>query len=463
MLRRLRTQISLTITVLILLSITLITILSDVLIQREFKRYIQNGQKIQAEEIADNLGTHYNTVTGGWDAGFVHGVGMYSLYDGFVLKISDKDGNMIWDAENHNMSLCAKIMEKITATMDKRCPGACGKFQSTDHELLKDGEIVGMVAISYYGPYFLSENDFRFLDTMNFVMALVGVLSLIGALTCGFILARRISRPIIKTAHVATQIAKGNYGVRFEGETKARELQEMALAVNHMVTSLERQENLRKQLTSDVAHELRTPLTAVSSHLEAMIEGVWEPTSDRLLSCYEEIGRIAGLVSDLEQLAKVESDNLKLIKTPVQLLEVVKQVSSSFEGQSEKKGIHVTVQGQPLQVLADRDRLHQVVVNLLSNAIKYTGEGGHIKVSIKEQNDEGLIVVEDDGIGIPEGELELIFERFYRTDKSRNRKTGGAGIGLAIVKSIVIAHGGRMEVTSKDGEGSCFTVVLPKE
>jgi signal transduction histidine kinase len=240
-------------------------------------------------------------------------------------------------------------------------------------------------------------------------------------------------------------------------------LEELAQAVNHMVISLENQENLRKQLTVDVAHELRTPLTALSSHLEAMIEGIWEPTPIRLTSCYEEIARIAGLVADLEQLAKVESDNLKLIKTPVELLEVLQQVSASFESQSKKKGVHVTVEGEPLLVFADRDRIYQVVVNLLSNAIKYTGEGGHITISIKEGEGQGTIQIEDDGIGIPEEDLELIFERFYRTDKSRNRKTGGAGIGLAIAKSIVVAHGGVIEATSKDGEGSCFTVVLPKE
>jgi signal transduction histidine kinase len=210
---------------------------------------------------------------------------------------------------------------------------------------------------------------------------------------------------------------------------------------------LARQEELRKQLTADVAHELRTPLTAVSTNLEAMAEGALAPTPERLNACYDEIQRLGNLVADLESLAKTESEILKLNLAPVDLLEVAEEVFGNVGGE------RVTVQ-------ADRERLLQVLNNLRSNAEKY-GNGG-IFVTVKNNGKYGEIVVADDGSGISEEDLPYIFERFYRADKSRTRATGGAGIGLAVVKSIVNAHGGTVSVESKSGEGSRFTVQLKK-
>ena len=193
-----------------------------------------------------------------------------------------------------------------------------------------------------------------------------------------------------------------------------------------------------------------------------MIEGVWEATPERLKSCYEEIGRISGLVRDLEKLAQVESDNLKLEKAPVDLLELADTAGGNFESQSAAKNIALEVTGEPSVVEADGDRLHQVIANLLSNAVKYTSENGHVSVTVRDTPENGVLTVEDDGIGIPRDELPLIFERFYRTDKSRDRKTGGAGIGLTIAKSIITAHNGKIEAASEAGRGSRFIVTLPK-
>jgi signal transduction histidine kinase len=235
-----------------------------------------------------------------------------------------------------------------------------------------------------------------------------------------------------------------------------------ALSVIRQYTdALKQQELLRKRLTSDVAHELRTPLTAVSSHLEAMIDGLWEVTPARLQSCYEEIGRISGLVADLEQLAKTENENLRLSKTEVDLLELAHTVVNNFETEAAKKKLSVSVDGEKTVIFADKDRLNQVLTNLLSNAIKYTPENGEIQITANNTEKSGIITVADNGIGIPEGDLPFIFERFYRADKSRTRSTGGAGIGLAIAKSIVEAHGGKIEAKSEPGQGSCFTVTLP--
>ncbi len=174
------------------------------------------------------------------------------------------------------------------------------------------------------------------------------------------------------------------------------------------------------------------------------------------------MNRLSILVSDLESLAKVESENLKLNKTELNLADLIEKTLSSHEMEFQDKNLKVVVSGSCPAIMADRDRISQVLINLISNAVKYTEEGGEIRITLYDQGDTVNIQVEDNGIGISQEELPHIFERFYRTDKSRNRTTGGAGIGLAIVKSIVMAHDGKIEVESKENEGSCFTVMLPK-
>jgi signal transduction histidine kinase len=235
------------------------------------------------------------------------------------------------------------------------------------------------------------------------------------------------------------------------------------MAVNHLAGALSEQENLRKRMTTDIAHELRTPLTAVCSHLEAMTEGLWKVTPERLQGCYDEITRLGILVEDLERLAKIESENLKLNKARIDLLEVVRTVAENMTAITDKKNQSLSVSGSCCFVNADKDRMNQVVHNLLSNAAKYTSDGGSIQLGVINAPDGGIVKVKDNGIGIPESELPLIFERFYRTDKSRNRNLGGAGIGLTIVKSIVDAHKGKVFVESQVEQGSCFSVWIPRE
>ena len=167
-------------------------------------------------------------------------------------------------------------------------------------------------------------------------------------------------------------------------------------------------------------------------------------------------------MSDLENLAKVESDNLKLNKTPINLREMTKKVLWNYEKELRDRNLSVEVEGNCSLVYADRDRIGQVLVNLISNAVKYTPDGGEIRITLSDTEDSVVFNIRDSGIGIPEAEIPYIFERFYRADKSRNRNTGGSGIGLAIVKSVVSAHGGAVDVESRLNEGSNFIVKLPK-
>lgn len=230
---------------------------------------------------------------------------------------------------------------------------------------------------------------------------------------------------------------------------------------NRYKASLDKQEEIRKQLSADVAHELRTPLTSIGTHLEAMIEGIWEPSKERLENCRDEVLRLGSLVKDLDRLAQADSENLQLNLSSVDLFETMKALLPAWETQTNERGITLTVSGSPSVVRADKDKLLQVITNLLSNAVKYTPENGHIAVHVFSDGKNGIIEVADDGAGISESDLPYIFERFYRADRSRTRTTGGAGIGLAIVQSIIAAHGGTVTAESENGKGSTFTVTLP--
>lgn len=290
----------------------------------------------------------------------------------------------------------------------------------------------------------------------------MGLLSIAGAAIAGVLLARRLSAPIVKTTEITREISEGNYTIRSKSNVRTLELEELSEAVNHMAESLEAQEAIRRRLVTDVAHEMRTPIANVSFQLEAIIEGVWEPDPKRLQSCYDELQRISHIVADLEQLRQIESENLILEREPVDLLELSQAVQTAFEPELAKKQLSCTVEGDSTIISGDQKRLHQVIFNLVSNAIKYSAEGGHIHISVTDGEKAVTLTVEDQGIGIPEKDLPLIFERFYRTDRSRNRKTGGAGIGLTIVKAIIHAHNGKISVESKEGYGSRFIITLSK-
>ncbi|MBO7386493.1 MAG: HAMP domain-containing histidine kinase [Lachnospiraceae bacterium] len=458
---RLRTSLSLFFALLVAITVVLISFLSSTLISREFEEYVKETQKEEADNLAKAIESNYDFAGGGWNIDYVHGMGMYALNDGFILKLYDADKNMLWDAENHDMALCHEVMDSITHKMHEKRPDLKGDFVTYSYDLLPSGELKGVLEISYYTPFYLEENEFQFIKALNRILSLVGVAALIIAVILGVIIAGRITKPISGVIAVAGKIAEGNYKERVNINLKERETYELAEAVNHMTSVLEKQEFLRKRMTGDIAHELRTPVTNISSYMELMIDDVMTPTKERLKSCYDELSRLSGLISDLDRLESVESDDIPLEKEDVELYSLSDSILQSFESGLLEKNIEAKITGDEVHVKADRVRIGQVIANLLSNALKYTDESGKISLKVEGEKDFAKITVTDTGIGISKDEQSLVFERFYRTDKSRTRKTGGAGIGLTITKAIVKAHGGTIRVESEPGAGSSFIVTLP--
>lgn len=457
--RSLRVQLSISILLMAFITVGLITMVSNWVINREFENYVMQQEKKRSADIIDDLTKGYVS-HGGWSNDFLHTIGMYSLYDGYILKIYSSNGKILWDAENHDMLLCEKIMGEISQRMTD--VKKSGDFVTSDYGIQANGNRVGEVSITYYGPFFYTENDYLFIKTLNTVLLIIALLSALFSIIAGTLLAKRLSQPITKTAYIASQISQGNYEIRFENTPRIRELEDMVNSINQLADALSEKDNLRKRLTSDVAHELRTPLASVAAHLEAMIEGIWEATPERLQSCYDEVKRIGTLVADLQQLENTENQNLQLHYSEIDMLKLLNKVCEIFEAEANMKKINISAAGENVIVNADRDRISQVMINLVSNGVKYTSECGKISIDIIDNGEFCIIKITDTGSGISKEDLPHIFKRFYRTDKSRNRKTGGTGIGLTIAKSIVEAHGGSIEVESRVGKGSCFTVIIPK-
>lgn len=347
--------------------------------------------------------------------------------------------------------------------MNNMRPGLKTEISSYKYDINVGDDVVGYLDVGFYGPYYYNDNDFKFLNSLNIILTIVGSISIVLAAIAGIILAGKISVPVNAATKAAKDIAQGNYNNRINTDICTMELSELGNAVNHMAESLNNQEMLRRRLTSDVAHELRTPVANVSSNIEAIIEGALEPTNERLLSCYNELVRITGIITELEKLRQIESENMILHKEYADIYELAKDVKLVFENEISKKNIQCDIIGKHTSAWVDKDKMSQVFNNLISNAVKYTDDYGYIKLTVSEECENIVITVKDNGCGIDDNDLPYIFERFYRTDKSRNRSTGGAGIGLTITRAIVQSHGGTVYAESKKGEGSIFSVIIPKD
>lgn len=458
----LRRKLTSTILAVVLLSIAIVSLTSNYFANRLFSDYVKEQQSIQTQIIVSTMSSQYDSSADRWNLDYMSALGMFSIYDGYIIKVMDANGAVLWDAQAHDMDLCNRIMADIEQRMDLQYPGLNGEFKTTVHEMVVDDTVIGSVSISNFGPFFLDDSQFKFLRSLNAVLLGIGLLALSFSIVIGSMLAKRISQPILKTVEAAGHIAAGNYSVRLEETSGTKEVEMLVTSINDLANSLESMEAMRKQLTEDVAHELRTPVTILQSYIEAMMDGMWEVTPERLNSCYEEVDRIGRLINDLEKLSRIESKGFHLSKKTVDLRAVLETTVSGFFNELNRKELTVEITGSLSVVSADPDRLRQVATNLLSNAVKYTKEGSLLTFHIFETENEAGFSLTDRGAGIPQEELPYIFERFYRADKSRNRTTGGTGIGLTIVKSIVEAHGGSVEVDSVVGTGSTFTVTIPK-
>lgn len=315
------------------------------------------------------------------------------------------------------------------------------------------------------GPAVMGMPEQEFLASVHKSLNWVGAAIILIGLAASYALARSITVPLRKLNAAAQAIERGNFSHKVEVSSND-EVQQLASAFNRMAEALEMNNRLRKQLLADIAHELKTPLAVIQGNLEGMVDGVVDTDKEQLNSLFEETVHLNRLINDLRDLSLAEAGQLSLEKAPADINQLVSHAVGMVKRMADEKGIAIEcILGSLPTLEVDASRMRQVVFNLMTNAVRYTNAGGRVSVKTMagQGNEKDLAVISicDTGQGIAPEDLPHIFDHFYRADKSRNRKSGGTGIGLAIVKQLVETHGGSVQVESKSGEGSCFHVLLP--
>lgn len=457
---RFKTVLALCFTLIGLVSIVIVSLVVNFFFESAFQEYAKQKQEKRNQDIIQLIESQYmgDQV---WNNEVIQDIGVTVLEEGLLLKLTDNDGTTIWDAVEYNSGICLAMVKKMTDRMTKHYPLINGGFTLKGYPVRVKEEQVGILHIGYYGPFYYSDTEIFFIETLNRLLIWVAAGTFIIAILAGFFISRIISKPLSLVIASAKKLAAGDYSIRCPVTSKTVEVHDLITSVNHLAETLNVQDTLRKQLTADVAHELRTPLSTLRGYIEAFSDGVWKPTKERFLSCHEEILRLTKLVEDITTLAHFESEKLTLKKTHFCIKDVINRVFLFFESGIKEKHITTSLDSREVMIYADEDKIKQVIMNLLSNAIKFTPPGGSIGVRVFKENDMVVFTVSDTGQGIPAEDIPFIFERFYRVDKSRTRSTGGTGIGLSIAKQIVTSHKGTISVQSSPGKGSVFTVRLP--
>ena len=451
--------------ILSLLSLIIIVILSiavsiNSVFEKKFEQYIIKNYENKVTNIIGSIKSEYTN--GKWNLPSIEQIGKDAINKGIFIDLYDKNDNLIWGAMKYNSEICNMVMGSIENNMDHMMNSSGSNYTIRTIEIENsDNEVVGNVKIGSYGSLYYMDNDVEFLKEINKVITAIGILMILITVVVAILIANNISKPIEIASNMANLIGEGGYNNKIDYYSNIAEIDVLIKSINNLSSKLEEQENLRKRLTTDISHELRTPLTNVQTHLEAMIDGIWEPDTQRLNSVNEEVIRLTHLVNQLQNLSKFDNEKNVLNLTEVNIENLIRNIVYNNQSKALEKDINIVCDLESVTAYLDKDKISQVVVNLLSNAIRYTNSGGNINIRMYKQHNNVKIHFKDNGVGIPKESINYIFERFYRVDESRNKDTGGIGIGLTIVKSIVDLHKGKIEVISEVNKGSEFIVTLP--
>lgn len=437
-----------------LLLVTLIALSSAVLLRsfiiRDFKAFAEGRAIDRLYQVLAVMEGRFEEGNG-WRREVVANDLIWAHQIGFELRLYNRDGQLILDTDQALQDLPPLMRKRITASTANRPMQAADEFQP--YPLFMQGREIGHLEVRVPRPikedlFIRSSNLFLLYSTLG-----LGLM----AVALSVAVARRLSRPLQHLTTAAEGIAGGDLGQRVE-ITTADEIGRLAIAFNTMADSLEGHERLRRQLVSNAAHELRTPLMVIRGELEGMLDGVLPTTPEALQSLHHEASRLAAILDGVDELSRAEASFLNLQRETIHLELLFTGIATRFGRLAEEKQARIAVVcPDGLTAWADPDRLSQILINLLTNALRAVPAGqGLVTLQAAETADSTIIEVTDTGHGIPDDLRTHIFERFYKG------KQGGLGLGLAIVRELVTAHNGSIEVSSAPEQGTTFTIRLPR-
>ncbi|MDA8423953.1 MAG: HAMP domain-containing sensor histidine kinase [Nitrospiraceae bacterium] len=417
---------------------------------RDFREYSEGQREDRVYwVIADLEGTYEKY--GEWKGDVISGDAIWAFMMGFETKVLDKEGKVVMSTDMALNVLAPIIQRRIIAA--SRVSRAEKVRRYIPYPLFLKRKEIGTLEVGFLRPE--SENIFIARSNRFMVISLLALGGL--AIVLSTIFSRKLTGPIKRLDVVARAVSGGKLDnkVAVSGND---EIARLAVSFNTMTKSLETQELLRKKLISNVTHEIRTPLSAMKGELAGMIDGLIENNKAQLRSLYEEVGRIEGIFEGMEELSRAQAGALFLRRREAYLKPLLEGIVKTFERLFLDKGVSLDLQcSETLKIDADPDRLSEIIVNLMSNALKATDRDGIVRMIGSREGNGTCVQVADTGCGIKQDDLPFIFVRFYRSSE------GGLGIGLAIVKELVDAHNGTIEVASECGKGTIFTVCIPDQ
>ena len=440
---RLTSKISLILVVMVLVTGCLIGVLCIENINDALDEYLYETHEVMLNDWAHTFVAYYTYNGNNWDG--VENLGHVAELKQSGVVLSNLNGRVLYHYDD--------------AYIGRQVPQ---EIYSRGYILRVDNQVIGILY-----PAALFSDTFMQLE-QNFVKStMVAVVkgaffTSLFAIIIGMALSIHIVHPVRELTRAAKRMAKGNFEEPLPIYS-TDEIGDLSRSFNTMAQEIEHGIEMREQMMADTSHELRTPLTVLASKLEFSLEQNKPLETEEIVVLYDEVIRLKGLVNELQDLSKLEAGHAVLDKTLIKFADYFEDFAVLLDAEAESRNmtLEVNLKEAPEYCYADPKRLKQIVLNLVNNAFRYTPEGGTVTIIAKEQNGDFLFSVQDTGMGIAPEDVNKIFDRFYRTDRSRDRESGGSGLGLAITKALVDAHGGWIKVDSQLNAGTTFTIMLP--
>lgn len=448
----------------IMTAVVLVVVLAMVW-EGQFMAYTRQNMQSIADSTAESISEAYQQTGELDETAAAAAAGASSLSSDIVVQVVDADGNVLYDDTWARSTTLTPDAAEGTKPVPATVPTA-QEALVTSQIIDEDGAVVGEVRLWAFGSEaLLTKSDASFRSNSYGAIATAAAIAALLACVIGYFVSRGMAKPIQRITSTAKQIRNGDLTAR-TGVTGADEIGQLGETFDDMATTIERDIKLEHRLTGDVAHELRTPLMAMQATVEAMQDGVLPADDEHLEVVASEVRRLSRLIDAMLKLSRLENGTTEVKVEKTDMVYLVKSLVSAQHQLFHERGLHLrfvdeTAHGE-LYADVDPDLIREAIVNLMSNAMRYTNADGWVKVFLRQDRSDVLIGVQDTGIGIAKEDIPQTFSRFWRSDVSRERVSGGLGVGLAITKEIVDKHNGTILVESELGKGTTFTLRIPQ-